>query len=87
MGINTPLGDTLDDFYNHLIAGQSAITKWKFLKNEQVYSKVGGDISDYDWKAKVASLKERTDADLHKRIRSLTKKAPFSTKILRADRG
>ncbi len=81
MGINTPLGDDLDSFYNNLIAGKSAITKWKFMNKADVYSKVGGDISDYDWRAKVASLKETVDPVMHKRLRSLTKKAPFSTKI------
>ena len=48
MGINTPIGDDLDTYYNNLIAGKSAISKWKWLKNDQVYSKVGGDLSEYD---------------------------------------
>jgi 3-oxoacyl-(acyl-carrier-protein) synthase len=81
MGINTPIGDNLDDFYNNLIAGKSAISKWKWLNNPAVYSKVGGDISDYDAKAKATALKDKLIPSTHKRLRQLVKKAPFSTKI------
>lgn len=81
MGINTPIGDTLDEFYANLIAGKSAITKWKWLENPEVYSKVGGDISDYDAKARVVAMKSKLPALTHKRLRQLVKKAPFSTKI------
>lgn len=81
MGINTPIGDNLDDFYANLIAGKSAISKWKWLDNPAVYSKVGGDISEYDAEAKVKALKPKLIPSTHKRLRQLVKKAPFSTKI------
>lgn len=81
MGINTPIGDNLDDFYRNLIAGKSAISKWKWLDNPAVYSKVGGDLSDYDPDGKLATLKSTLAPDVHKRLRQLVKKAPFSTKI------
>ncbi len=81
MGINTPIGDDLDTFYNNLVAGKSAISRWKWLKNDLVYSKVGGDLSEYDFKAKLAKLKEKLPAPFHKKLRRLCKKAPFSTKI------
>jgi 3-oxoacyl-(acyl-carrier-protein) synthase len=81
MGINTPIGDNLDDFYTNLIAGKSAITNWKWLENEAVYSKVGGDLSEYDVTSKVASLKSALTPSTHKRLRQLVKKAPFSTGI------
>ncbi len=81
MGINTPIGDNLDDFYTNLIAGKSAISKWKWLENPAVYSKVGGDISDYDAAAKVKALGSQLVSSTHKRLRQLVKKAPFSTKI------
>jgi 3-oxoacyl-(acyl-carrier-protein) synthase len=81
MGINTPIGDNLDDFYTNLIAGKSAITNWKWLENEAVYSKVGGDLSEYDSMAKVAALEGTLTPSTHKRLRQLVKKAPFSTGI------
>ncbi|HVH98868.1 MAG TPA: beta-ketoacyl-[acyl-carrier-protein] synthase family protein [Enhygromyxa sp.] len=81
MGINTPIGDTLDDFYTNLIAGKSAISKWKWLENPSVYSKVGGDLSEYDVDSKLDALKSTLIPATHKRLRQLVKKAPFSTKI------
>ena len=81
MGINTPIGDNLDDFYTNLIAGKSAITKWTFMENPELYSKVGGDLTHYDAKARVKQLKDRLKPGMHKRLRQLVKKAPFSTKI------
>ena len=79
MGINTPLGDTLDAYYDNLIAGKSAITKWKWLERDDLYSKVGGDLTEYDIKAKVKSLRETLPAGMHQRLRKLRKTAPFST--------
>lgn len=81
MGINTPIGDTLDAFYTNLIAGKSAISNWKFMANPNVYSKVGGDLSEYDDEAKVRSFEGVLPPAIHKRLRQLCKKAPFSTKI------
>ena len=81
MGINTPIGDNLDDFYQNLIAGKSAISKWKWLKNDAVYSKVGGDLSEYDTRGKVKTLEAELAPATYKRLRKLVKKAPFSTGI------
>ncbi|HEY0134068.1 MAG TPA: beta-ketoacyl synthase N-terminal-like domain-containing protein, partial [Nannocystis sp.] len=67
LGINTPIGDDLETFYQNLLAGKSAITRWKWMKNENVYSKVGGDLSEYDVKAKLARLRDKLPADMHKR--------------------
>jgi 3-oxoacyl-(acyl-carrier-protein) synthase len=81
MGINTPLGDTLDAYLDNLIAGKSAIRNWTFTDTSGIYSKVGGDLSHYDFTAKVAALREIIPADVHKRLRKLVKKAPFTTKL------
>jgi len=81
MAINTPIGDTLDTFYDNLIAGKSAISKWKFFDSGPVLSKLGGDLSEYDVKGKLASLREQMPPELHKRMRKLVKKGPFSTRI------
>ncbi len=81
MGINTPIGDTLDAFYANLLAGKSAISKWSFEGDHDVYSKVGGDLRGYDAKARVIALKDKLPPATHKRLRQLVKKAPFSTKI------
>ena len=81
MGINTPLGDTLNGYYNGLLEGRSAISNWNFFDNPKVYSKVGGDLSSYDIKAKVSSFEKCLPEEVYVRLRKLSKKAPFSTNI------
>ena len=81
MSINTPIGDELDTFYENLIAGKSAITNWKFVKRDDVYSKVGGELTDYDWKSAVHGLEGKLPAGMYKQLRGIAKKAPLSTKI------
>lgn len=81
LGINTPIGDELDTFYQNLLAGKSAITRWKWHDNPAVYSRIGGDLSEYDAKAKLERLKKTLPPELHERARKLCNKAPFSTKL------
>ena len=69
MSINTPLGDTLPSFFDGLIAGRSAINRWKFFDTDGVYSKVGADLSGYDVKAKVKSLEPELEPELYKRLK------------------
>ena len=81
MSINTAIGNSLDTFYENLLAGKSAITRWKFTDTENILSKVGGDISEYDCKAHVTDLADKMPADKHQRLRRLARKAPFSSRI------
>jgi 3-oxoacyl-[acyl-carrier-protein] synthase I len=81
MAINTPLGDTLDGFLAALLRGRSAITKWKSIDAEKIYSKVGGDLSDYDVASKTNKLRPGTPPAIHKRLRKLVPKSPFSTQL------
>ncbi|MEM1010556.1 MAG: beta-ketoacyl synthase N-terminal-like domain-containing protein, partial [Myxococcota bacterium] len=81
MSINTRLGDNLETFYENLMAGRSGLTNWRFIDTNGIYSKVGGDLSAYDTKAKLATLKEQLPAEMHKRMRKIVRKAPFSTTL------
>ena len=81
MAVNTALGDDLDTYYDNLLAGKSAITRWKFIDTSNIYSKVGGDLSDYDVAEKMEQLARVLPASVHKRLRRLVKKAPFSTRL------
>jgi 3-oxoacyl-(acyl-carrier-protein) synthase len=81
MSVNTVLGDTLDGFYDSLIAGRSAIGPWKFFDTSKCYSKVGADLSDYDVKKKLMGLESVLEPEMHKRLKKLIKTAPFSTKL------
>lgn len=81
MSINTPLGDTLEGFLGALMAGRSAITRWKTIDADRIYSKVGGDLSQYDIAGKVERLSCTTPEDIHKRLRRLVAKSPWSTRL------
>lgn len=81
MSVNTPLGDTLSGYLEGLLAGRSALSHWKALDTSRIYPKVGADLSSYDIDAKLASLEGRIPRDVHKRLRRLVSKAPWSTKL------
>lgn len=81
MAINTPLGDTLEGFLEGLLAGRSALSRWKTLDTSRCYSKVGADLSEYDVQAKLGRLEGKIPGDVHKRLRRLVGKAPWSTKL------
>jgi 3-oxoacyl-(acyl-carrier-protein) synthase len=81
MAVNTPLGDNLQGFLAALLAGRSAITRWKAFETAGIYSKVGGDLSDYDVDAKVAALESRLPADVHRRLRRLSTRVAWSTRL------
>lgn len=81
MSINTPIGDTLDGFLANLLAGKSALSCWKHIDTSRIYSKIGADLSAYPVAAKLASFEGKIPADVHKRLRRLVNKAPFSTRL------
>ncbi|MCK5795905.1 MAG: beta-ketoacyl-[acyl-carrier-protein] synthase family protein [Deltaproteobacteria bacterium] len=81
MSIITRLGDDLDTYYQNLMAGKSGITKWTGVDTSRIYSKVGGDLSGYDYMAKLAALRERLPQEMGKRLRKLVRRAPFSTRL------
>jgi 3-oxoacyl-(acyl-carrier-protein) synthase len=81
MAVNTPLGDTLDGFTAGLFAGKSALSRWKVFADEPVYSKVGADLSGYDIPAKVARFEGRLPAEVFRRLRRLTGRVPWSTRL------
>jgi 3-oxoacyl-(acyl-carrier-protein) synthase len=81
MSINTPLGDTLEGFFEGLLAGRSAVSRWKNIDTSRIYSKIGADLSDYDIAAKVVSFEGRIPSDMFKRMRKLIQYVPWSTKL------
>ena len=81
MSINTPIGDTLDEFINNLMDGKSAVTKWGTLDTSRIYAKVGGDFGDYDVVAKIKAYKGRIPDDIYDRLLKLGSKSPFSIGI------
>src|SRR5262249_1125229 len=81
MSINTPLGDTLDAFLEGLLAGRSALSKWKSIDTSNIYSKVGADLGEYDVAAKAASFEARIPAEMFKRMRKLVRSIAWSTRL------
>lgn len=81
MSVISPLGDSLAGFYENLIAGKSGIKRWQFFDDSRVYSKVGGDLSDYDAKARLASLEGVIPEANFARARKLMRGAPWSTRL------
>jgi 3-oxoacyl-(acyl-carrier-protein) synthase len=81
MSVNTPLGDTLPAFLENLLAGKSAISKWAGIDTGRIYSKVGGDLSRYNVSDKLAQLSARMPAEMHKRLRKLVSRSPWSTSL------
>ncbi len=81
MGVNTPLGDNHDAFYDNLLAGKSAIRHWECVDTSGIYSKVGGDLTGYDTVAKLEELRTQLPEEVFRRLRKLVKRAPFTTKL------
>ncbi len=76
MAVNTPLGDNLDTFLNNLLAGKSAISRWRSIETSKVYGKIGGDLGEYDIATKVASYKDKIPHPIYSRLSKLTKRFP-----------
>ena len=81
MAINTPLGDGLDGFLDALLAGKSAVSRWKGIDVSRCYSKIGADLSDYDIAGKLRRLEGATDARAWNRARRLIGKVPWTTRL------
>ena len=81
MGINSPIGDDLNDYYNNLVAGKSGIKLMENIDTSKVRCKICGDLGQYDVKAKLAKLKEILPEAMFKKMRKIIKTAPFSTKL------
>lgn len=80
MGTVNPLGDTLDTFYNNLIAGKSGLKIWQSLDLHNVDCKIGGDMGDYDFAASLARFEGKIPEDIYKKTRKLFRNMTFSNK-------
>jgi 3-oxoacyl-(acyl-carrier-protein) synthase len=81
MGITSPLGDNIDDFFHNLTAGKSGIKIMKSIDTSRIRAKIGGDMGDYDVKGKMEQLKSKIPEDMYKRMKKIIKTAPFSTRL------
>ncbi len=81
MGTINPLGDTLEGYYQNLIAGKSGIRRWKTLDMSQIECKIGGDLGDYDCLGALDRFKEALGADTFKKARKIFRTTTFSAKM------
>jgi 3-oxoacyl-(acyl-carrier-protein) synthase len=77
MGIVTTIGETLAEYRDSLVAGRSGITRWKQVDG-RIYSKIGGDLSDFDHKAHLARVGTHYPADLVQQALKLLRVTPLS---------
>jgi 3-oxoacyl-(acyl-carrier-protein) synthase len=55
LGVVTTIGETPAEYCDSLMAGRSGITRWKSM-DERIYSKIGGDLSDFDLRAHLSRV-------------------------------
>ena len=81
MAVNTPLGDSLEAFRDALLAGRSAVSSWRAFPTDNLYGKIGADLSGYDVARATASLEGRLPPEVYGRLRCLVARVPWSTRL------
>jgi len=81
MATINPLGDTLDEYYESLIAGRSGIGLWRSLDMGSVECRVGGDLGWYDHDAALRAAAPLLSELLFKKTRKLFRHTTFATKM------
>lgn len=82
MGVVSVVGDSTETFHESLIAGRSGISRWKQPRDDRHYSRIGGDLSDFDI---VAHLQRRAavyPAEQTKRCLALMRAVPLVPKLV-----
>jgi 3-oxoacyl-(acyl-carrier-protein) synthase len=80
MGVVTPLGEGLGDYIDALLAGRSAITRWRNVE-ERCGSKIGGDMSGFDLEAHFRAAGDAYPATLVQAARKLMRPTPPTGRI------
>ena len=83
-GVVTTVGDTLESFQESLVAGRSGITRWKQPRDERHYSRIGGDLSDFDLLGHLERQSSRYPVELVKRCRALMRASPLVPRLTAA---
>ena len=81
MSVIATLGDTLEAFHSNLLQGNSGITAWKNPIYSGGYSRIGGDLADYDINRKMTSLRARIPAEVFRRMGRLVANSPRAAGI------
>lgn len=81
LAVNTPLADEPAAFLEALLAGRSAISRWRGLDTENIEVKIGGDLSAYDIAKKVEALRTLLPPGIFRRMRKLIARVPWSNRL------
>jgi len=81
MSVISTLGDTLETLHTGLLQGKSGITRWKSSVSPGSYSKIGGDLSEYDIDGKMLSLRDRIPAEVLRHMGRLIRNSPRAAGI------
>jgi 3-oxoacyl-(acyl-carrier-protein) synthase len=84
MGVVTTVGDTTETFCTSLLAGRSGIAHWKQPRDERHYSRIGGDLSDFDLTGHLERQADYYPAELVKRCLALMRAAPLVPRLVAA---
>jgi 3-oxoacyl-(acyl-carrier-protein) synthase len=84
LGVITVVGDTPEHFHEALVAGRSGITQWKRPRDARHYSRIGGDLSDFDLAAHLERRAANYPAALVQHCRSVMRAAPLVPRLVAA---
>jgi 3-oxoacyl-(acyl-carrier-protein) synthase len=77
MGVVSTIGETVAEFRDGLIHGRSGITRWKQM-DPRTYSKIGGDMCDFDLKAHLERVGQQYPPDLIHRACLVLRATPLT---------
>src|SRR4051812_47208961 len=84
MGVISVLGDSPEAFHASLVAGRSGITRWKCPRDDRHYSRIGGDLSDFDLGAYLKRNAARYPAEQSTRCLAIMRAAPLVPRLVAA---
>lgn len=84
MGITTVLGDSLGAYWDGLVSGRSGITRWRKFDEPRCYSRIGGDLSDFDLKAHLSRVGASYPQALVRQCQSLLRSTPLAGHLVTA---
>jgi 3-oxoacyl-(acyl-carrier-protein) synthase len=83
-GIISTIGESPETFHAALVAGRSGISRWKTARDPAQYSRIGGDLSDFDLDAHLGARAAAYPAELRKLCLSLMRSAPLVPRLVAA---
>jgi len=84
MGVVTVVGDSVPAYHDALVSGRSGITRWKTMTDPRFYSRIGGDLTDFDLKAHLERHGANYPAAAVKQCLSLMRASPLSPRLVAA---